>query len=47
MKVKCTICGNEYTFIGKKQNSTILIHDCKLYEVMYQQRKVVSIEVFE
>lgn len=52
MKIECLICGKEYVLVRikqltKTQTSTILTHECKLYEVMYLQKKITSIEVFE
>ena len=47
MKVKCITCEKEYMLVRIKTYSIIFTHTCKLYESMYQQQKVITIEVFE
>jgi len=43
----CSICNENFKriYIPSKPNSFLYQHDCKLYENIYHQKKIINIEV--
>lgn len=45
MKILCNECNKEFEIIGKTPSSKILEHDCKLYNEIMQQRRIIYIRI--
>ena len=45
MKVFCNECDKEFEIIGETRTSKLLTHDCKLYNDMMQERRVIYIKI--
>jgi len=43
--IKCFTCNEQYEVCEVHENKTYLIHDCKLYESLYQQKKITKLTV--
>jgi len=47
MIIICSICNERFKRIHAptKENCYLYQHDCKLYESLYQQKRIINIEV--
>lgn len=47
MKILCAICNEELEVIEETPSSILLEHDCKRYNEIMQQRRVVEIRIIK
>ena len=45
--IKCFSCNENFEVVEHHSNKSYLIHDCKLYEQLYQNKKITKLTVIK